>query len=37
MSIAIVTGSGGLIGEKSIKFFSKKLYDKRLSLNLRYD
>ena len=37
MSIAIVTGSGGLIGEKSIKFFSKKLYDKRLDLNLRYD
>jgi len=37
MSIAIVTGSGGLIGEKFIKFFSKKLYDKRLSLNLRYD
>ena len=36
MSIAIVAGSGGLIGEKSIKFFSKKLYDKRLSLNLRY-
>ena len=37
MSIAIITGSGGLIGEKSIKFFSKKLYDKRLDLNLRYD
>ena len=37
MSIAIVAGSGGLIGAKSIKFFSKKLYDKRLSLNLRYD
>ena len=37
MSIAIVPGSGGLIGEKFIKFFSKKLYDKRLSLNLRYD
>ena len=37
MSVAIITGSGGLIGEESIKFFSKKLYDKRLSLNLRYD
>ena len=37
MSNAIVTGSGGLIGEESIKFFSKKLYDKRLGLNLRYD
>ena len=37
MSNATVTGSGGLIGEKSIKFFSKKLYDKRLDLNLRYD
>ena len=37
MSIAIIIGSGGLIGEESIKFFSKKLYDKRLSLNLRYD
>ena len=37
MSIAIVTGSGGLIGAESVKFFSKKLYDKRLSLNLRND
>jgi len=37
MSIAIITGSGGLIGAESVKFFSKKLYDKRLSLNLRYD
>ena len=37
MSIAIVTGSGGLIGEESIKFFSIKPYDKRLGLNLRYD
>ena len=37
MSIAIITGSGGLIGAESVKFFSKKLYDKRLGLNLRYD
>ena len=37
MSIAIVTGSGGSIGEESIKFFLKKIYDKRFSLNLRYD
>ena len=25
MSIAIITGSGGLIGAESVKFFSKKL------------
>ena len=37
MSIAIVTGSGGLIGEESIKCFAKKLYDKILGLNLHYD
>ena len=37
MSIAIIIGSGGLIGEESIKFYSKKLYNKRLGLNLRYD
>ena len=37
MSIAIVTGSGGLIGAESIKFFLKKIYDKRFGLNLRYD
>ena len=37
MSIAIVTYSGGLIGEKFIKFFLKKIYDKRFGLNLRYD
>ena len=27
MSIAIITGSGGLIGTESVKFFSKK-FDK---------
>ena len=32
MTIAIITGSGGLIGAESVKFFSKKLYDKRLGL-----
>ena len=37
MSIAIIIGSGGLIGEESTKFYSKKLYNKRLGLNLRYD
>ena len=28
MSIAIVTGSGGLIGEESIKFFQKNYMTK---------
>ena len=37
MSIAIIIGSGDLIGEEFIKFCSIKLYDKRLGLNLRYD
>ena len=32
MSIAIIIGAGGLIGAESVKFFSKKLYDKRLGL-----
>ena len=32
MSIAIITSTGGLIGAESVKFFSKKLYDKRLGL-----
>jgi len=30
MSIAIITGSGGLIGAESVKFFSKK-FDKLLA------
>ena len=32
MFIAIITSADGLIGTKSVKFFSKKLYDKRLGL-----
>ena len=33
MSIAIITGADRLIGAESVKFFSKKLYDKRLGLS----
>ena len=32
MSIAIITGSGGLIGAESVKFFSKKL-DKNIGID----
>ena len=32
MSIAIITGSGGLIGAESVKFFSKK-FDKIIGID----